>query len=68
MMCDRCSQPIRPGQSYDKWTPDVGSGAAATVTLHRGGCRPTQRQRAPEPPVVLDAQIPRSRQRRRPRR
>jgi hypothetical protein len=66
MMCDRCARPIRG--AYDEFAPETGSGAAATVVMHKGGCLPAKRQRYPEPPVVLAPPTPRSRQRRRPHR
>ncbi|MFD5682215.1 hypothetical protein [Streptomyces bacillaris] len=38
MMCDRCDQPIAPGQ--DERVPMPGaSGAGVTLVLHRGGCK-----------------------------
>jgi len=48
MICGRCEQPIKPRQAYDTFTPDSGSGAAATVYLHRYLCQRAPRQTAPE--------------------
>lgn len=44
MMCDRCGQPIRPGQKTITAPKDSASGAGGTVTLHKVLCKkpPTQ--------------------------
>lgn len=44
MMCDRCGQPIQPGEKTTTRSKDSASGAGATVTLHERLCRkpPTQ--------------------------
>lgn len=38
MICDRCGQPIRPGQKYDVIVPDSMSGARPNVHVHRSWC------------------------------
>lgn len=66
MMCDRCGNSIRG--AVERVAIETGSGVAGEVLLCKGGCRPQARQRYPEEPLVLSAQIPRPRQRRSPRR
>lgn len=39
MMCDRCGDPIRPGEETRKYSIDSASGAGATVTLHKELCK-----------------------------
>lgn len=48
MTCDRCHEPIRPGEAHDTFIPDNASGAAPTTYLHRRKCRPVPRQTMPE--------------------
>lgn len=47
-MCDRCDQPIPPGQ--EEHVPvHSGSGAGATVIWHRDGCGPSTARPASYP-------------------
>lgn len=48
MTCDRCHEPIRPGEAYDTEIPHSASGAAPSVRLHRDPCKPVVRQTTPE--------------------
>lgn len=36
--CDRCSEPIRPGEGYDTIVPDSMSGARPNMYFHRWDC------------------------------
>ncbi|MFF2226303.1 hypothetical protein ACFVV7_23645 [Streptomyces globisporus] len=48
MMCDRCDQPIKPGQ--EERVPVGGaSGAGTVVILHRQLCRRSPSHAAPYP-------------------
>lgn len=44
MMCDRCGQPIWPGQKARTYAKDSASGGGGTATVHDRLCRklPTQ--------------------------
>lgn len=44
MTCDRCHEPIRPGEARDSFTPEAASGVVPTVYMHRRNCRPVPRQ------------------------
>lgn len=48
MTCDRCHNPIRPGEAHDTHIPDNASGAAPTIYMHRRKCKPVPRQTVPE--------------------
>ncbi|NUS86365.1 MAG: hypothetical protein HOY75_27490 [Streptomyces sp.] len=48
MTCERCHQPIKPGESYDSHIPHSGNGAAPTVHFHKHACKRVPRQVVPE--------------------
>ncbi|MEU9557960.1 hypothetical protein [Streptomyces fumanus] len=49
MMCDRCGKPIEGEPEVVQ--VDSPTGAAPSLTLHRGGCRPAPHQSTPEEPT-----------------
>ncbi|GAB2731919.1 hypothetical protein GCM10027072_28370 [Streptomyces bullii] len=64
---ERCGAEIQGDP--DTYIPASASGAASTIRMCKGGCRPSPHQSTQERPVVLaPVSDPRSRQRRRPRR
>lgn len=64
MLCARCDQPIRPGQSYTTYDHHSASAGGATIHMH-SHCPRSPHQAVQEPPLVLPAPEPRSRPRRR---
>jgi len=47
MICDRCGQPIQPGEEYDRYGIPGASGAGGTAVLHRELCKRQPRQTYP---------------------
>jgi hypothetical protein len=53
MFCDRCSQPIRPGEPYDRIPVDSPSAAVPDVIRHREPCTlPPHQTRGPATVVL----------------
>ncbi|MFD4570870.1 hypothetical protein ACFWNK_02880 [Streptomyces sp. NPDC058417] len=50
MICFRCDRTIQGTPQI--FSPEVGSGVAAEITLCPGSCRSTQTQRVPDEPAL----------------
>lgn len=53
-MCDRCGQPIQPGEKTETYAHSAASGPGTTGFLHTELCRkpPTQNYPSPSIPVT----------------
>lgn len=57
--CERCGELIRPGEAYDTYIPEVGSGVAPAAYTHKRPCLIQAPADVPELPLPAVSRRPR---------